>query len=299
MEQAQQLIKKYLKLPVSSQKALQASFDKRRILHGFGAPTDEAEEPGTKPGMKKPLFSFSPDGTELSMNWDTPRPWTHVIANEREYGVVLNNEGEIYSFMGNSQQNGVTPFSLNNGPVQVPGQALYLYNLETGALESPTFLPFRRTDEPCDITFGRGYAVYRKETSDVDLEYTLFVPPHEPAEVRLLKIKNKSSRTMTYRVVPYLQIMLGEIPSDTRGKISAEYDESTQALFFSNPQNDFYRGTAFVATSLQVQAYETVRSRFVGGNGRDLANPFMAEHGIPCADVLDDGYRIAGLCAEP
>ena len=139
MEQAQQLIKKYLKLPVSSQKALQASFDKRRILHGFGAPTDEAEEPGTKPGTKKTLFSFSPDGTELSMDWDTPRPWTHVIANEREYGVVLNNEGEIYSFMGNSQQNGVTPFSLNNAPVQVPGQALYLYNMETGALDSPTF----------------------------------------------------------------------------------------------------------------------------------------------------------------
>jgi len=296
MEQAQQLIKKYLKLPVSSQKALQASFDKRRILHGFGAPSDEVEDPKTKPGIKKPLFSFSPDGTELSMDWDTPRPWTHVIANEREYGVVLNNEGEIYSFMGNSQQNGITPFSLNNVPVQVPGQALYLYNMETGALDGPTFLPFRRTDEPCDITFGRGYAVYRKTTPDVDMEYTLFVPPHDPAEVRQLKIRNKSSRTMTYRVVPYLQIMLGEIPSDTRGKISAEYDESTQALFFSNPQNDFYRGTAFMATSLKVLAYETVRSRFVGGNGRDLANPFMVEHGIPCADVLDDGYRIAGFC---
>jgi cyclic beta-1,2-glucan synthetase len=293
---AQHLIKKYLKIPVSTEKMIAASFNRRRILHGFGAPSDEDKKTNKNCAGEKTLFSFSPDGTELSMNWDTPRPWTHVIANEREYGVVLNNEGEIYSFMGNSQQNGITPFSLNNVPVQVPGQALYLYNRETGALDGPTFLPFRKIDEPCDTTFGRGYAVYRKTTPDAHLEYTLFVPPGEPAEVRLLKIKNRSSRAMTYRVVPYLQIMLGEIPSDTRGKISAEYDEAAQALFFSNPQNDFYRGTAFVATSLKVLAYETVRSRFVGGNGRDLSNPFMAEHGMPCADMPDDGCRIAGFC---
>jgi cellobiose phosphorylase len=187
--------------------------------------------------------------------------------------VVLNNEGELYSFMGNSQQNGITPFSLNNVPVQVPGQALYLYNMESGALNSPTFLPLRRKDEPCDIIFGRGYAVYRKEAPGLDLEYTVFVLPEEPAEVRLLKIRNKSVLPQTLRVVPYLQIMLGETAADTRGKISAHYDESLQALFFANSQNDFYRGNAFAATSLPVEAYETVRSRFAGGTGVILRTP--------------------------
>ena len=244
---------------------------------------------------KKHSFTFSAEGTELHMGWDTPRPWTHVIANEVGYGVVLNNEGELYSFMGNSQQNGITPFSLNNVPVQVPGQALYLYNTETGALDGPTFLPFRRTDEPCAITFGRGYAVYRKEAPGIDLEYTVFVLPDKPAEVRLLKIRNKSLQPQTFRVVPYLQIMLGETAADTRGKICAQYDETLQALFFSNPQNDFYRGQAFVATSLPVEAYETVRSRFVGGTGRDFANPFMVEHGSADALQPDDGYRIASF----
>jgi cyclic beta-1,2-glucan synthetase len=121
------------------------------------------------------------------------------------------------------------------------------------------------------------------------------VLPDEPAEVRLLKIRNKSLQPLTFRVVPYLQIMLGETAADTRGKICAQYDEALQALFFSNPQNDFCRGRAFVATSLPVEAYETVRSRFVGGTGRDFANPFMVEHGTADALQPDDGYRVASF----
>ena len=183
-------MQKHLGLPSITHEALNASLDKKRVLHDFGAPSDEQD--GHRDADKKTRFTFSADGTELHMGWDTPRPWTHVIANECGYGVVLNNEGELYSFMGNSQQNGITPFSLNNVPVQVPGQALYLHNMESGALNSPTFLPFRRKDESCDITFGRGYAVYRKEAPGLDLEYTVFVLPDEPAEVRLLKIRNKS-----------------------------------------------------------------------------------------------------------
>jgi cyclic beta-1,2-glucan synthetase len=293
LKQATHLLKKHLRLPVASHKSLEASFGKKRALHGFGAPTDEQNRELSP--VKKPFYSFRADNTELVMGWDTPRPWTHVIANAREYGVVLDNEGEIYSFMGNSQQNGITPFSLNNVPVQVPGQVLYLYNMASGALDGPTFLPFRRRGEPCDITFGRGYAVYRKQTQDADLEYTLFVLADEPAELRLLKIKNRSPEALTYRVVPYLQIMLGEILLDTRGRISAQYDEASQALFFSNPSNDFCRGVAFVATSLPVQVYETSRARFVGGHGRDLENPFMVEHGFPDEEAFDDGYRIAAL----
>ncbi len=293
MMQAQQLIQKHLSIPAPPQSAVKSSLEKRRVLHHVGVPS---EAPDSRPHPeKKNSFSFSPDGTELRTGWFTPRPWTHVIANELGYGVILNNEGELYSFMGNSQQNGITPFSLNNVPAQIPGQALYLYNIKTHMVDSPTFLPFRRKHEPYDVIFGRGYAIYRKQAADVDLEYAIFVLPDEPAEVRILKIKNHSLNPLIFRVVPYFQIMLGEMPIDTRGKILAQYDETLQALFFSNPHNDFYRGPAFVATSLPVEVYETVRARFVGGAPHDFTCPFMVECGASDELQPDDGYRIASF----
>ncbi|MEI6125663.1 MAG: glycosyl transferase family 36, partial [Pseudomonadota bacterium] len=295
IEQAVPLIQKNLKLPAINKKALRASLEKHRTLHGFGVPTDKGAElkalAGEASDVKDPCFSFSADGTELSLGGETPRPWAHVLANALGYGAVLTSEGDIYSFMGNSQQNGITPFFLD----AVPGQVLYVYNMTTGLVDGPTFQPFRNKGQPCSITFGRGYAVYRKKTLDTAMEYTVFVHAHETAEVRLLKLKNTSSAPATYRVAPYLQIMLGEIPPDTRGTINAAYDEALQAIFFSNPHNDFQRGSAFVATSLPVQAYETVRSRFVGGPERNFAKPFMVEHGTADVQQPDDGYRIAGF----
>ncbi len=50
-----------------------------------------------------------------------------------------------------------------------------------------------------------------------------------------------------------------------------------------------------MATGLDVQAYETVRSRFIGGPGRDLTNPYMVEHGRADGTMPDDGYTIAGF----
>lgn len=292
MHRAVELLQKNLRRPVVGRQSLEASLNKRRILHGFGAPAENAPEYKAEPA---PCFSFSSDGTELHMRADTPRPWTHVVVNELGYGVFVNNQGEIYSFMGNSQQNGLTPFSLNAEPVEVPGQVLYLYNMENGDIDGPTAAPFNKKDAACAITFGRGYAVYRKTTPQSDMELRLFVLPDAPAEVRLLTIRNKAATPVTYRVVPYLQMMLGETPQDTRGKINMQYDEAQQVLFFTNPGNEFHRGWAFVGMNLKVESHATSRARFIGGLDRDLARPFMVEHGMPDMSRSENGYTAAAL----
>jgi len=298
--EAVRMIRRHLRLPGADEASVKASLARRRNLHGFGTPPDPAaaggaEDPGVRRAAEKPCYAFGARGTELRTSWDTPRPWCHVMANELGYGAVVSNEGEIFSFVGNSQQNGITPFNLHSAPVQVPGQALYLHDPETGETAGPAFLPFRRTGEPCDVTFGRGYAVYRKALRHVDVELTVFVPPDEPLEVRLLCVRNRSSSPVTYRVVPYLQVVLAEVPEDSRGAILSRYDEASQALFFSNPRNEFHRGWVFVGTSLPVEACETVRARFVGGPERGLENPYMVEHGTPDASRPDDGLRIASF----
>ena len=298
MSRAAAMISSALGIPAAAPGSLQAALAKKRVLHGF-AP---AERIGGTAGsgarahlVARSNFFFSSDGTELQAGWNTARPWAHVLANRHGYGAMVTNQGDIFSFMGNAQQNGLTPFSTVSLPVQVPGQALYVCNTATGDIDGPAFAPFNRADSSAAVTFGRGYAVFRTSKQDADLELTVSVLPDAPAEVRLLRISNRSDAAQTYRIVPYLQMVLGEIPGDTRGTIPARYDENLQALFFANERNDFQRGCAFVSTDLDVQAYETVRSRFIGGRGRDLTRPYMVEHGRADTTMPDDGYTIAGF----
>ncbi|MGA6925426.1 MAG: hypothetical protein WBY88_07070, partial [Desulfosarcina sp.] len=243
-------------------------------------------------------FRFSAAGDELRVGVNTPRPWSHIMANGLGYGAVVSNQGACYSFMKNSQQNGLTPFDGDSVPAQLPGQIVYLLNLTTGETETPTFVPLRRTDRTFDARWGLGYAIYRSRSDAVELELSHFVLPDQPAEMRLLTIRNLGADPLHYRVVPYWQIVLGETPIDTRGRIETDHDRRLDALYFSNPHNDFWRGWAFAATSLTVMAVETARAKFVGGSGHDLSSPVMLHDGISDASQPDDGLRCAAFAGE-
>ncbi|SPD75986.1 putative Glycosyltransferase 36 [uncultured Desulfobacterium sp.] len=240
-------------------------------------------------------YSFSENGEEIRVGWNTPQPWAHVMANPLGYGALVTNHGSMYSFMGNSQQNGITPFDFDAVSSQSPGQVLYIMDLDTGETDSPTYIPFRKKQAISDVTLGRGYAVFRKLSNIAEMELTQFILAHEPAEVRILKIKNRGSKDLHLRVAIFAQIILGEMPIDTRGKIQTDKGPDQNVLFFSNPENDFFKGWAFVATNISLDSVETIRSRFIGGPDRDLTNPYMLENGASDESQPDDGFRIAGL----
>lgn len=298
-EQAAFLISRSLRLPRPDGEGVEASFS-RAAGPRFGPESfvpKKMRTPHAEPASAaaEEVFSFSEDGTEVRTGWQTPRPWYHIMANEGGYGVVAANDGNLYSFMGNAQQNGITPFNFAYLPAHTPGQVLYLLNKDTGALETPSYNPLRDKNATYSVTYGRGYVVFKKTAGVVDLELTIAVLPDQPAEVRLLRIRNRGSQELHYRVVPYFQIMLGEVPMDTRGKISARFDETLQALCFTNRTNDFWKGRAFVAASFSAEAHECLRKRVVGGLDRDLCCPYLVEHGVPDRRQRDDGYRSGAL----
>lgn len=298
-DQATCLITRFLGIPNPNGHTVKSSLARMRLF--LGREANENQDQMRQPWPERALpegvkaFAFSHDGTELHVGWDTPRPWGHIMANEGGYGIIAANHGHIFSFMGNAQQNGLTPFDFGSVLAQTPGQVLYLYNVDTGEVETPTYIPLQQKDARYRITFGQGTVTFRKVRGTVEMEYVMSVLPNHPAEVRLLTIRNRGPEAISYRVVPYCQMMLGEVPFDTREKVSAHVDKDLQALFFTNRDNDFYQGWAFVAISLTVDAFETVRKRFIGGPDRDLSLPFMVEHGVSDSSQSDDGYRIAGL----
>ncbi|HEX6011728.1 MAG TPA: hypothetical protein VFY87_07990, partial [Geminicoccaceae bacterium] len=282
---AARLIARRLEIPQPRPERLAATFARTRVLDSSLRPPTDTDPP----------HRFSADGRELHIAGTTPRPWAHVMANALGHGAVVSDDGEIFSFAGNAQQNGLTPCRLDTVPSQAPAQLVYAVDLDTGRVDTPTKVPHRSADAEHSVTFGHGYAVFRKRRPGLELELTAFVPPDQPCEMRLLTIRNHGDHPKRYRVVPYLEMALAELPRDSVGRLDVRSDATASALFFSNPANEFRRGWAYAATSLACEALETNRARALGGPERDLTNPHLVDTGRPDAGRPDDGRRVASF----
>ena len=238
---------------------------------------------------------FSDDGRELRVPADAQRPWTHVLANPLGQGAVIGGDGDVFSFAGNAQQNCLTPYNLDSIPTQAPGQAIFVLDTNNGDIDTASFTPYRRRDAEHDCVFGLGYAQFRNRRGDLELDQTIFIPPDQPIELRLLRIRNRGTITKRLRVVPYFEIVLAETPVDSLGRI--EVIEDGGVLLFSNPRNDFRKGWAFVATSIEDAAMETLRARFIGARN-DLTHPHFAMHARGDGAQSDDGRRCAAFAGD-
>jgi cyclic beta-1,2-glucan synthetase len=212
------------------------------------------------------------------------------------HGAIAQDDGEIFSFAGNAQQNALTPCNLDTVPVQVPASALYVVDLASGRIDSPGYTPLRHADAAHETVFGRGWVTFTMQREGLELELTLFVPPDDPVEIRLLTVRNRTGEPRRFRIAPYFEMALAEVPRDTRGRLQVRTDTGRGAYYFANPRNDFRQGWAFAVTTLAVERQEHVRDRFVGGTDRDLACPYFAAHGRADATAGDDGRRIAAFC---
>jgi cyclic beta-1,2-glucan synthetase len=241
-----------------------------------------------------PTSDFSADGWTLRVDGNAPRPYSHVIANPLGHGLVLDSAGHIAAFAGNSQQNALTPFRLPYGSHRLPGEAVYVVDIAAGACASASFAPLRHAEQPHTAEFAPGWARFESVTADLDLALTVAVAPDGPVQWRLLRIGNRSGAARRVRVVGYFEWALAELPADSRGRL--EVEAAGGAVLARNPDNGFAPGWAFVASSLDTPAVETVRSRFVGKAAGAL--PCFVGLGKSDPAALDDGSRIAALSQE-
>ena len=250
------------------------------------------------PTPKEHRFAFSTDGRALVTTNGTPRPFAHVIANSLGAGAVLTNDGDIFSFSGNSRLNSFTPFRLGEGRMAPAGQAIYVYDLARKDAFTATFVPLRRRDAEYDVTYEPGVATFRSRRDGLELELTVFVSKDLPVEFKLLRIRNKCDHERLLEIAPMMEIILGETPNDSLGSIETATDEDSKALYFRNKRNNFVKGWAFVSTSLDAEFAETSRRRFLGHVGRDPALPYMVEHGHPDAGAPAHERKVAAFCGS-
>jgi cyclic beta-1,2-glucan synthetase len=186
------------------------------------------------------------------------------MSNRLGHIVNVTNRGLHMTASVNSQQNRLTPDWPDVVTREVPGEASYLYDVDTGEWCSPTYHPLGDASARHQVEFGvDGSATFRTNRDRLLIKLVVFVPPDDPTGVYLLTIGNEGESARRFRVAPYFQIVLAGHPEHS-GPLEIRYDKYSSALYFENPRNTFRSGPAFVAMSPPPDQIEINRGRFFG-----------------------------------
>ncbi|MEO6874105.1 MAG: glucoamylase family protein, partial [Opitutaceae bacterium] len=220
------------------------------------------------------LGGFTPDGHEyiitLNPGQTTPAPWANVLANAN-FGTVVTESGTAYTWGENSHEFRLTPWS-NDAVQDVPGEALYLRDEQTGEVWSPTPLP-ARGGTPYVIRHGFGYTVYEHREFGIVSELWMYVAVDAPVKFSVLKLRNVSGRPRRVSVTGYWEWVLGDLRRKALMNVQTEIDAKTGALLARNPYNtEFPDRVAFVDVNDPARTVTGDRREFLGRNGR-LARP--------------------------
>ncbi len=216
------------------------------------------------------LGGFSPDGREyiivLGPGQSTPTPWINVVSNA-SFGFQVAADGGGYTWSQNSRDNQLTPWS--NDPVgDRPGEILYVRDLDTGDVWTPTALPIRLEPARYIARHGRGYSRFEVAANGVALELLQYVALDDPIKISRLTLRNISGRSRRLSVTAYVEWVLGLARGVAGPTIVTERDSVTGAIFARNPWN-IHQGTrvAFADLAGKQTGWTGDRGEFIGRNG--------------------------------
>jgi len=264
------------------------------------------------PGPVEPLEffngtgGFAADGREyvsvLQDGASTPAPWLNVISNAG-FGFQISAEGSGHTWAENSRENQLTPWS--NDPVSdPPGEAVYLRDLDSGDVWTPTALPIRGSGR-YTARHGFGYSRFIHEAQGIAAELVQFVPMEDPVKITRLTLTNRTSRMRRLSVTAYAEWVLGTSRTVTAPHLVTDMDGGS--LFARNPWGTaFPDRVAFCDIGSDLDGWTGDRAAFLGPGGSmaapsGLSQPLSGETGAgldPCAALQRILHLAPGETAE-
>lgn len=216
---------------------------------------------------------FTADGKEylirLKENMTTPAPWCNILVNPN-FGTLISESGQGYTWIENSQQFRLTPW--DNDPLEDrSGEAFYVRDDVTGAYWSPTPLPCRGRGD-YQIRHGFGYSIFEHIEDGLHSEFKIYVARDAPIKFCSLKISNHSTYTRSLSVFGFIAWVLGDLRDKHAFHIVTE-STANGVIFAQNHYNtDFGERIAFFTantsnTGLRTRTLTGDRSEFLGRNG--------------------------------
>ncbi|PWK59057.1 cyclic beta-1,2-glucan synthetase [Silicimonas algicola] len=216
---------------------------------------------------------FGEDGREyvtvLKDGQTTHAPWINIIANP-VFGFAVSAEGSGHVWAENSRENQLTPWS--NDPVSDPaGEALYLRDLDSGALWTPTALPIRGKGTYV-ARHGFGYSRFSHDGHGIAAETVQFVPLEDPVKITHLTLRNNGDTIRRLSITAYAEWVLGTSRSATAAHITTTTDEQTGAILARNPFAIAFPGrVAFADLGAGVDSVTADRTEVLGRGGSMVA----------------------------
>jgi cyclic beta-1,2-glucan synthetase len=242
------------------------------------------------------LGGFSRDGKEyiihLKPGQHTPHPWINVIANP-QFGFLVSESGFGSTWAENSGENRLTPW--RNDPVtDMPSEAIYLRDEETGLVWSPTLMP-AGADTAHVIRHGAGYSIFESQSHGLNQNLRLFAAPDTPVKIVQLRLQNLWDRPRRVTVTYYAEWVLGTTRDTQQAHIMPEFIPEQNALIATNHFNSEFDGrVAFLAASKYPHNITTDRTEFLGRMGSMRAPAALGRIGLessvnagldPCAVI--------------
>ncbi len=208
--------------------------------------------------------------TVLQNGQTTPAPWINVIANPG-FGFQVSAEGSGHVWAENSRENQITPWS--NDPVtDPPGEAIYLHDLDSGDIWTPTALPIRGTGTYV-ARHGFGYSIFQHASHAITAEMTQFVPLDAAIKITRLTLRNNGSTHRQLSVTAYAEWVLGTSRAASAPFVITRQDPATGAILAQNTFSTAFPGRiAFADLGPQTSSFTADRAEFIGAGGT-LAAP--------------------------
>ncbi len=200
----------------------------------------------------------------------TPAPWINVIANPG-FGFQVSAEGSGHIWSENSRENQITPWS--NDPVTDPaGEAIYLHDLESDEVWTPTALPIRGPGTYV-ARHCFGYTAFEHESKGIAASMVQFVPLDAPVKISRLTLRNTGGAVRKLSVTGYAEWVLGTSRSATAAFVTTKSDHATGAVLAQNTFSTAFPGrVAFADLGAETSSSTADRAEFIGPGGT-LAAP--------------------------
>jgi cellobiose phosphorylase len=246
-----------------------------RYLSLSAAPGQEHAAPRRPLVLENGLGGFTPDGTEYVITTSaaqrTPAPWSNVLANHLQFGSVISESGQAYTWSENAHEFRLTPW--HNDPISdSSGEAFYLRDEDSGQFWSPTALPARGSGDYV-ARHGFGYSVFEHREFGIASELLIYVAQDAAIKYSVLTVRNTSGLARRLSATGYVEWVLGDMRSKSGMHIITEVDPVSGALFARNAYNTEFPGrVAFFNVDASQRSITTDRTEFIGRNGT-LASP--------------------------
>jgi cyclic beta-1,2-glucan synthetase len=216
------------------------------------------------------LGGFSQDGKEYIIfvtkdQW-TPAPWINVVANEKDFGFLVSEAGQGYTWSMNSRENRLSSWS-NDAVSDTPSEVIYIRDEESGDFWTPTPLPIKSSNAYL-IRHGQGYSEFEHISHGISHKMTMFVPLDDTVKIIHLKLTNLGPKERKLSVTSYIEWVLGFSRTQTSKTIYSIWDEESESLFANNTyNNEFANRMAFMSNNQMENSFTCDRKEFIGRNG--------------------------------